>query len=152
MVISLQHISHVKKVAGFTLVELLVTLLVVAVISTVSTPGVSSFIVNAALDSAQNNITLSIQKAKNIARSTNSSVTLSVTENSNQIILLSADSSFSQTIDMPTSVFSLSTVSFQFNPFGLVNNTGTITLKSARDGTQARKINIVTLLGQITVT
>ena len=65
-----------SKSAGFTMIELFITLLIVAVIATIATPSFKSMIRNSHITTQTNNLIGSLQLARSTAISQNIQVTI----------------------------------------------------------------------------
>ena len=138
------------KQIGFSLIELAIVLSVASVFAAMATPGFMSMMVKSNLDNAQMDTVQALRKAKNIARSENTNITVEIAENSDVITLKRPNDSIIQTIKLPK-VSADSAISFTFNALGTVNNTGTIILVSQRSSYRSVSITIENLFGLIRI-
>ena len=137
---------------GFTLVELLVVMSVVAVMVAATVPSMAAFIRNSALNNAQQDLTQFIRKAKSIARNQNITITLKILAATKKATLSSADGRINETLRFPDLIAPTADSTYVFNSFGLVDKTGTITLQAVSDSTRTKGIVIENLFAQITTT
>jgi len=136
---------------GFTLVELIVVLAIAVILAAIAVPDISSTMTRNDLKNAQQNLTQSIRSAKSIARTQNTTATLTLTQNSNLISIVSSNGQVTKTIPMPASVSPALDAIYQFNSFGLVDVIGTITLTSSRDSAAIKHVVIENLFGQVSL-
>ncbi len=134
---------------GFTLVELIVVIAIVALLAGIVLPGMSGIVTRSSIETAQQDLMQSLRKAKIVARNRNTRVTITLVKNSNVINLSSSDGSYNQNSTMPSSTTPNASNTFVFSPMGLIDKTGTITIVSSRDATLTRSITIQTLFGQM---
>ncbi len=127
----------------------MVVISIVAILAAILVPGMSDIFARNSLTSAQQDLMQAIRKAKAVARNQNTAVTITLVADSPRITLTSADGRFTQNIDLPGSVSPATSATYRFNPLGLLDQTGTITLNSSLDGTQTKTITIQTLFGQL---
>jgi prepilin-type N-terminal cleavage/methylation domain-containing protein len=138
------------KQIGFSLIELAIVLSVASVFAAMATPGFMSMIIKSNLYNAQMDTVQALRKAKNIARSENTNITVEIAENSDVITLKRPNDSIIQTIKLPK-VSADSAISFTFNALGTVNQTGTIILVSQRSSYRSISITIENLFGLISI-
>ncbi len=122
---------------------------IVAILAAILVPGMGGISARSSLASAQQDLMQAIRKAKSVARNQNTAVTITLVANNSRISLASADGRFTQNIDLPGSIAPDTSAAYRFNPMGLLDQTGTITLISSRDATQTRAVTIQTLFGQL---
>lgn len=140
----------VTKQIGFSLIELAIVLSVASVFAAMATPGFMSMMIKSNLNNARMDTVQALRKAKNIARSENTNITVEIAANSDTIILKRPNDSIIQTIKLPR-VCADSAISFTFSALGMVNNTGTIILVSKRNSYRTVSITIVNLFGLISI-
>ncbi len=140
-----------RRNTGFTLIELMIVLVVAAALATVAVPNLNSSMVNGDLRQATADVSQALRIAKSAARARSTNVSVVFVQNASTITLTSADSLFTQTIQLPNAVTVTSAdATYQFLPLGTVGATGSITLTSSRDTAQTRTVTIVNLAAQIT--
>ena len=147
---STTEIQTIKKQRGLSLIELMVTLAVAAVVTVTTVPAMGTFVVDQELRSAQEDIATVLRKAKHTARAQNTNIRVIFTADSSTVQLQLPDDSVVQTIVMGK-VNSDADITFQFNSIGTVDAIGTVTLISDRDNARSESINIDTLFGQISL-
>ena len=134
---------------GFTVVELAIVIALVAILSSILAPGMADIFARSSLGSAQQDLMQALRKAKIVARNQNTTVAITLTQGSPVIRLQAANGLFSQTTNLPSTITPTASATYRFNAMGVLDQTGTITLKSSRDATQTRTIRIRTLFGQL---
>lgn len=135
--------------SGFTLVELVIVIAMVAILAGIVVPGLGGMMARSSINTAEQDLMQAFRTAKNVARDRNTSVTITLTLNSSDVALASADGTFNQTVSLPSGTAPNAADAFVFNPMGLVNKTGAVTLISSRDNTLTRTVTIQTLFGQM---
>ncbi|MBI1195175.1 MAG: prepilin-type N-terminal cleavage/methylation domain-containing protein [Gammaproteobacteria bacterium] len=141
--------SRLPAQCGFTLIELMVVISMVAILAGIIVPGMSGMVARSSINTAEQDLMQAFRTAKNVARDRNTSVTITLVLNSRDITLTSADGTFNQTVSLPSGTAPNAADAYVFNPMGLVDKTGTITLTSTRDNTLTRTVTIQTLFGQM---
>ncbi len=134
---------------GFTIVELAVVITLVAVLSGILVPGMADVFARNSLGTAQQDLMQALRRAKIVARNQNTTVTITLTQNSPVVTLQATNGLFNQTVNLPATVSPAASATYQFNAMGVLDRTGTITLRSSRDASQNRTIRIQTLFGQV---
>ena len=109
--------------SGFTMMELMIVISILAITAFLAVPSIDSSYTRSELNAAQQNIAQSLRKAKQFARSVNTS----------SVSVSSGDDTYS------------------FNSLGVVDNVGVITLTSTRDANETKSVTILNLLGQLQV-
>lgn len=141
------RISH-KHVDGFSLVELIITVAIISIFASIALPDLATTFARSALKEAGTTTALALRKAKNIARSHNTTVRVKFTQNSGTITLTLPDDSVIQTIELDKALAETDSA-YKFNSIGTVDTTGTISLRSSIIPTLKKNIVIATLSGQI---
>lgn len=72
-----KQVQYLRSNVGFSLVELAVTLAVLSILTAIVAPNFFQLLVRKEMDSAQRNIAVAINKAKTIARTQSTTVTVS---------------------------------------------------------------------------
>lgn len=151
-----------KNLRGFTLVELMVTLVVIAILLTVGVPNMSNFLKNNRLTSATNGFVSSLNLARSEAIKRGRNATLCVSTDQATCtganwalgwlawVDLDADGNLDagETVRvseaLPQTVTLAGTqTSFLFNSTGSVNNTDTLTVCDDRAGEFGRRFRIL---------
>lgn len=144
----MQH-DHATRQTGFTLVELLVTMAVAVIIGVIAVPSMKTMVVNKNLTAAGEKVSVAFRKARLMARSENTNITVQVTQGSNTVQLTAPDGSVIQNIKLD-GVNADTDLSIEFNALGTVNTTGSVTLVSTKDATRSTQVSIDSLFGHIT--
>ncbi len=153
--------KKLPNTAGFTLLELMVTLAVLAVSAYLAAPSIVAMYAKTEIKSAQQDVVQALRKAKQYAKSLNTSVTVTFTQNatdnkisfvfpngSNQL----PDGTRMSDIVLPGQVtVSGANASYKFNSLGIVDNTGAIKLTSSRDSNKFKTVTVLNLIGQLQV-
>ena len=137
-----------KKQCGFTVVELIIIIAIISIFASIALPDLATTFARSSLKEAGSTTALALRKAKNIARSRNTSVSVNFVENSSDITLTLPDNSVIQTVTLDN-VLSESNAVYKFNSIGTVDSTGTIFLKSSLIQSLKKSVVIATLSGQI---
>jgi len=135
---------------GLSLIELMVTLAVVAVISVTTVPAMNSFVVKQELRNAQEDVATVLRKAKHLSRTQNTNIRVAFTNASNSVQLILPNDDVMQTLTLDKVAADV-TITFQFNAFGTVAPLGTVNLVSERDANRSKAVTISTLFGQVTL-
>lgn len=159
--IQVRKFKHTET--GFSLIEAMIVIAILAITVYLATPSISAMYANNEVEAAQQDIAQSLRKAKQFARSVNTTVTVTLTlnPNDNTIAYTLPDGSNQlpdgirlNSISLPSQIAVSSandTNTFSFNSLGIIDNTGTITVTSARDANLTKSITLLNLLGQIQV-
>ena len=149
------------NIAGFTLLELMVTLAVLAVSAYLAVPSIIAMYAKTEIKSAQQDVVQSLRKAKQYAKSLNTSVTVTFTQqtrdNKISFVLPNGtnqlpDGTLMNDITLPGEVtVSGENASYKFNSLGIVDNTGAIQLTSSRDANKFKTVTVLNLIGQLQV-
>jgi len=148
--------SPKQRQRGISLVELLTVVSIVGILAYISAPSYVEAISLRNLNTAKTTLIQTLYRAKNIASTENTIVT--VTTSNNQITINPANNSNSNTITLPEKiVFSsennINTI--QFNPLGEVivtNNQGTATVLTSNLGVSIQAQSNSTIQETITIT
>jgi len=138
-----------RREGGFTLIELMVVIAMVAILAGVIVPGMGGMVARSSIGTAEQDLMQALRTAKSVARDHNTKVTVTLVKGSSNIAMASSDGSFAQTVALPASASPTVGDVFVFNGQGLVDKTGAITLVSARDVNLTRTVTIQTLFGQL---
>lgn len=141
--------SRLARQSGFTLVELLVTMTVAILIAVFAVPSMNNIAIKKNLTSSSEKVAVAFRKARLIARSQNTQVTVSISQGSNAVQLTTPDGNVVQTIKLDA-VNADTDLSIQFNAMGTVNTTGSVNLVSTKDGNKSTQVSIDNLFGHIT--
>lgn len=142
--------SKYKKTNGFTLVEIIVVVAIISIFASIALPDLATTVARSSLKDASATTALALRKAKNIARSRNTSVNVNFASGGNSITLTLPDNTLIQSIPLQ-SVEAEHDAIYRFNSIGTVNQTGIITLQSSSFPSIKRNVTIATLSGQIRV-
>jgi len=134
---------------GFTLIELLVTMAVAVIIAVFAVPSMKTLVINKNLNNASEKVAVAFRKAKLIARSQNTHITVQLNQGSNTVQLTAPNGDVVQSIKMD-GVNADTDLSIQFNALGTVNATGTVNLVSTKDSNKSTQISVDNLFGHIT--
>jgi len=145
---------------GFTLIELVIALAVLAIMLALAAPSMRNIAARADIKEATDVVVQALRSAKHSARLSNCSVTVTLTTNgsANNISFLFPDGSNTAEnglsllpIELPEKIsVSAATTTFTYNPMGMINATGTITLASTLNNQQASTIVINNTMGYVT--
>jgi prepilin-type N-terminal cleavage/methylation domain-containing protein len=133
---------------GFTLLEMMLSVAIIAVITTISLPLYASFLARNDLDITSQQLAEAFRRAEVYARGVKNDSVWSVEVQSAKVVLFrgtnfaSRDTSFDETIDLPGTVAASGLGEVQFAKLsGLPNTTGNITLTSNASETKTVSIN-----------
>ena len=136
------------KNAGFTLIEVLLSITAIAIIAGISIPVYQSFQNRNDLDIAATTFAQTIRRAQILAQAADGDMSWGARAQSGSITLFKGgsyatrDASFDETFDMPTSIILSGIQEFVFTKFtGLPQTTGALTLTSANNETRTITIN-----------
>jgi len=76
-------LKSIERQSGFTMMELMVVIAILAVTAFLAVPSINSSYTRSELNAAQQNIAQSLRKAKQFARSINTTITVTLTQNQN---------------------------------------------------------------------
>ena len=154
-------LKPIVRQSGFTMIEVLVTIAIMAVTTYLALPSVKAMYSLNEITSAQQSVAQSLRKAKQFARSINTTITVTFTlnDNDNTIALTLPDGSSDlpsgismQTIELPSKIaVSSDDSTYSFNSLGVVDKTGVITVTSSRDDSKTKTVTLLNLLGQLQV-
>ena len=126
--------------AGFTLVELLLSVVIIGALSGLTLPVYASFVRRNDLDLTTQSLALALRRAETYARAVNYDSAWSVEIQTSSIILFrgtvfsSRNTAFDETIAVPASIVPSGLGEVQFAKFSaLPNTTGSVTLTSNSD-------------------
>ncbi|HSX16945.1 MAG TPA: prepilin-type N-terminal cleavage/methylation domain-containing protein [Patescibacteria group bacterium] len=134
--------------AGFTLVEMLLSVVIIMLVAGLSLPVYESFTRRNDLDLAAQNVAMTMRRAEAYARSMNYDNAWSVEVQSSTITLFqgtsfgSRNTAFDETVTIPSSITPSGLGEVQFAKFSaLPNTTGTVTLTSNTNDTRTVTVN-----------
>ena len=137
-----------KNNAGFTLIEMMLSVAVIAIIGGISVPIYQSFQVRNDLDIAAVTTAQSLRRAQVLAEAVDGDTSWGVEIQSGNITVFkgvsyaSRDTNYDEVSDVPTSITSSGLSEVVFTKFtGLPASTGTITLTSNANETRTITIN-----------
>lgn len=137
-------------IAGVTLIELIVTVMVLAILASIAIPSFRTMVAGSELNTAQESLMQTLRKARGFAMSRSTLATVSINASSSQAVLELSDASLTnETVTLPSSVAVAATASYTFNPVGTVTNAGDFTLNSSNSAVKSRRIT-VSAAGEIT--
>ena len=149
-----KHFQNTRPNAGFSLVELAVTLAILSVLAAIAMPSFFQLLVRKEMDSAQRNIAVAINKAKTLARTQSTTVTVSQLNDGSGVTLTSGVLIQAQTFPIKDAnvVFRdsggnpMAPASFTFDALGKVtpSSGGKIEITSSRDNNGKVKIIEIT--------
>lgn len=133
---------------GFALLELLLSIAVVAILSGLSVPVYQSFQVKNDLDVAVNTVAQGLRRAQVSSQSVDGDIGWGVNVGNSTIIVfkgssfISRDSTFDEVFDLPSTITPSGLQEIVFNKFsGLPQSSGTITLFSSISETKTLTVN-----------
>jgi len=141
--------SQIPRHAGFTLIELLVTMAVAVIIAVVAVPSMQNMVIKKNLSNASEKVAVAFRKARLMARSQNTQITVQLSQGSNTVQLTAPNGDVVQSIQLD-GVSADTDLSIQFNSLGTVNTTGSINLVSTKDSNKSTPVSIDNLFGHIT--
>lgn len=137
------------KNAGFTLIEILLSIAVIVIIAGISIPVYQSFQVRNDLDIATVETAQTLRRAQMLAQAVDGDTSWGVNIQSGSLTLFKGasyatrDSSFDELFDIPTSIVPSGASEIIFTKFsGLPQNIGTITLNSNANETRSITIDV----------
>ncbi len=132
---------------GTLLVELLVVVAILAIMAALAAPDMRTIMREHYLKSAQDTLVQSLRKAKYVARSNGTTVTVTIGKGEHEVRLVSDDNTVSDHITLPRSITVSDNVEIVFKPIGTVTGAGNIDLISST-GTDTSGVTVtVTVLG-----
>ena len=145
--------------AGFTLIEMMVVVAVVAILATIAAPGMTNIMAAAQVNAAQENLMQMLRKARSLSLGRGTAATMAISAANRQAVLSLMDGSAvngtntTETLNFPN--VQATNATYRFNPGGTAQQTvgaGPIVLTSAvsSSATPARTIT-VSAAGQVTV-
>lgn len=144
----LKLLKHKQNNAGFTLLEVLLSVAIIALIAGLGTPVYQSFQTRNDLDVAANTVAQSLRRAQVLARASDGDTTWGVDVRSGGTTVYKGpsyaarDSTLDELFDVPTSITPSGIGGTVFSKFtGLPQTTGTITLTSNANETRTITIN-----------
>lgn len=161
-----------KRISGFTVIEMFVALAVLAILLGVALPSIENVVAKADMKAATDQVAQAFRAAKNAARLTNSSVTVTLTTSgsgNNTISFVFANGTVDASgtaladnegnaqrrmalpvITLPARIsVSGNTSTFTYDPLGMIDATGTIAITSIADNQYASTVSINTIMGHI---
>ena len=151
-----------KRHSGMTLVELMITIALAAILITLALPGFTQAFARSQVRGATENVVQAIRLAKNTARaaSTNVTVTFTTDSGNNAITFTFPDGSNKlldsitlEPVELPANVsVAGDTTDFTFNSMGMTNATGALVITSIIDANFTRTVTIVNSLGNVSIT
>lgn len=154
-------LKPIVRQSGFSMMEVLITIAILAVTTNLALPSIQAMYSINEVTAAQQNVAQSLRKAKQFARSINTTITVTFTlnDNDNTIALTLPDGSSDlpsgismQTIELPSNIaVSSEDSTYSFNSLGVVDKTGVITVTSTRDDSNTKTVTLLNLLGQLQV-
>lgn len=131
---------------GSFFMEMLVVVAIVAILMALATPNLRSNMLSNDLDSAQDTLLQGLRKARFLARSQGTPVTVRVDAGGRSIQLRSRDGRVAETITLPRRVSISDGFEMVFNPVGTVDGSGVIALTAGdEDGPDQRQVSITGL-------
>jgi prepilin-type N-terminal cleavage/methylation domain-containing protein len=138
----------VRSETGFTLVEVLLSVVIIAALTGISLPVYQSFVRRNDLDLATQNIAMTMRRAQTYARAVNYDNAWGVEIQSANIVLFQGTSfalrntAYDETISIPGSITPSGLGEVQFAKFSAApNTTGTIMLTSTTNDTRTVTVN-----------
>lgn len=133
---------------GFTLLELLLSIAIIAILSGLSVPVYQSFQVKNDLDMAANTIIQSYRRAQVLSQAVDGDTSWGVNAGNNAIIVFkgssfaSRDSNFDEVFDLPSTITPSGLQAIVFTKFsGLPQSSGTLTLSASTNETKTLTVN-----------
>jgi prepilin-type N-terminal cleavage/methylation domain-containing protein len=154
-----------KRYQGFTIIEMMVALSVLAILLAFATPALQNSAARSDIKQATDQVAQAFARAKNAARINNSGVklTLSTNESNNTITFefldapdadkpnIAASGESLPDVRLPGKISVTAAISeFNYNPMGMIDATGTVTLASTTNPDFSSTVAVNTLLGHVT--
>jgi len=128
---------------GMTLLELLTVVSIIGIIAYASVPSFSEMMEVRDLSTAKKTLINSLYKAKSIAKSESTNVTVAI--HNNQISLTQGNSSTNQKMNMPERIAVTADIAVTFNSMGLASNdVSSITIQHITNTSRNQEIIIST--------
>jgi len=134
--------------SGFTLSEILLSIALIGVIASISTPVYQAFQIRNDLDIAATSLVQTIRRAQLLSQAVDGDAPWGISVQLGSLVLFKGasytarDSNFDEVFGVPTSITPSGTLEIVFAKFtGLPQTTGTITLTSNTNETRAITIN-----------
>ena len=139
---------NVAAGAGFTLVEVLITLSIVILLAVLSVPVYQSFQVKNDLDVAKNNVIQSLRRAQTLSAASDGDTSWGVKVQTSSITLFKGtsyaarDTTYDEKFDLPSTITPSGATEVVYAKFtGIPQTTGTITLTASTNVTNTVAIN-----------
>ena len=144
----MKYLSFKQYNAGFTLIEMILSIAIIAIIAGISAPVYQSFQVRNDLDIAAVSVAHSLRRASALSQSVDGDISWGVALQSGSITLFKGasyalrDAAYDEIFEVPASITPSGLSEVIFTKFtGLPTSTGTITLTSNANETRTITIN-----------
>ena len=138
-----------RKHLGFTIYELFIVLSIVLIITTLAMPYMGKMMIKSDLKSAEAAVIKSLRMAKTLAKTHNQTINVQINKETQTIQLIKKDGSIAFLSKMPAKTKIIQNQSFIYSPLGTINKLGEIKIQSVVDQNKHRKVEIVSLIGQL---
>ncbi len=160
---TIKHSPHTHS--GFTILELMLTVTIVSILISIAVPAMINTFARSEIKSAKEGISQTLRKAKHIARTANTTITVEISLNPQNNTITSTlpngsnqlpDGTRLNNIDLPDRIAVSSTnnnTTYSFNSFGMLDiaDVGVISLTSTRNTNETGSVRVLNILGQLQV-
>lgn len=146
------HLVHhiPRRQGGALFMEVLMVLVIAAILAALASPGMRSVMVGNDLSSAQDTMIQTLRKARYLARSQGTPVTVRLEAGAHIVELQTRDNMLQERVSLPRRVTVANDLDLVFNPVGTVSGSGNIALVMGGGTDQGERRNLtVSALGAL---